>query len=317
MKAAIVQQAGKLPVYADFAEPTVLEGENRIAVTAAALSQLAKARASGKHYSSAGVYPFVVGVDGVGRLDDGSRVYFLLPKAPNGAMAERTSVLAAHCLALPDGLDDVTAAALANPGMSSWAAFTERAQLKPGETVLVNGATGASGRLAVQIARYFGAKKVIATGRNRAALEEVAALGADVILPLVEDAEALETSFKKQFAEGVDVVIDYLWGPSAERLLIAGAKAGAEAMPIRFVQVGAISGADITLPGAVLRSSAIELMGSGIGSVSLEGLVKAIGAMLAAAPAGGFKIAVNPVPLSDVEKQWSDADGVRRTVFTV
>jgi NADPH:quinone reductase-like Zn-dependent oxidoreductase len=317
MKAAIVQEAGKLPVYADFAEPVIAAGENRIAVTAAALSQLVRARASGKHYSSSGRYPFVVGVDGVGRLDDGSRVYFLLPKTPNGAFAQRTLVPAAQCLLLPDGLDDVTAAALANPGMSSWAAFTERARLKPGETVLVNGATGASGRLAVQIAKYLGARKVIATGRNRAALDEVAGLGADVIVPLVEDAEALEASFKQQFTEGVDVVIDYLWGPSAERLLIAGAKAGAEATAIRFVQIGAMSGADITLPGAVLRSSAIELMGSGIGSVSLDGLIKAIGGVLGAAVSGGFKIAVNPVPLSEVEQQWAVTDSARRTVFTV
>ena len=117
-----------------------------------------------------------------------------------------------QCLALPDDLDDVTAAAIANPGMSSWAAYTERANLKAGETVLVNGATGAAGRLAVQIAKHLGARKVIATARNADALKSVAALGADVTIPLVEDGSALQSAFEEQFAAGVDVVIDYLWG---------------------------------------------------------------------------------------------------------
>lgn len=317
MKAAIVLGAGQAPVYGDFAEPVPAAGECRISVTAAALSPVVKARASGTHYSASGRFPFVVGIDGVGRLDDGRRVYFILPKAPHGSMAERTVVPQAQCLALPDALDDVTAAAIANPGMSSWAAYTERAKLKAGETVLINGATGAAGRLAVQIAKHLGAKKVIATARNADALDSVAALGADVTIPLVEDEAALERRFKEQFAEGVDVVLDYLWGKSAERLLIAGAKAGAEAVPIRFVQVGSASGSDITLPSAVLRSSAIELMGSGIGSVPLAGFVRSIHGLLQATVPAGFKIATRSVPLSEVEQAWSKDDSTRRTVFTV
>src|ERR1700678_2895814 len=140
MKAAIISGAGKTPVYGDFAEPMASAGEKRVAVTAAAISHVVKSRASGTHYSSSGQFPFVVGVDGVGRLDDGSRVFFVLPRAPYGSMAERTVVPAAQCLALPDELDDVTAAAIANPGVSSWAAYTERAKLKAGETGLINGA---------------------------------------------------------------------------------------------------------------------------------------------------------------------------------
>lgn len=253
----------------------------------------------------------------MGRLDDGSRVYFVLPKAPYSSMAEQTIVPLAQCLPLPDGLDDVTAAAIANPGASSWAAYTERAKLVPGETVLVNGATGTAGRLAVQIAKHLGAKKVMATGRNADALRSVAALGAEVTLLLVEDPATLEDRFKEQFAEGVDVVIDYLWGASAERLLSAGAKAGAEAVPIRFVQVGAVSGPALTLPSAVLRSSAIELMGSGLGSVSRERFVKATGELLQATVSSGFTIVTHPVPLSEVEQAWPKDNSTRRTVFTV
>jgi NADPH:quinone reductase-like Zn-dependent oxidoreductase len=316
MKAAIVEKIGQAPVYGNFTEPVPSSGENRIAVTAAAISHVVKSRASGTHYSSSDRFPFVVGIDGVGRLDDGSRVYFILPKAPYGSMAEQVVVPSAQCLPLPDVLDDVTAAAIANPGMSSWAAYTERARLKVGETVLVNGATGTAGRLAVQIAKHLGAKKVIATGRNADALRSITALGADVTIPLGQS-EALEDSFKEQFAAGVDVVIDYLWGKTAECLLIAGAKAGAEAVPIRFVQIGSMSGSDITLPSAVMRSSAIVLMGSGIGSIPLDRLINAIGELLKATVPSGFKIAVEPVPLSAVEQAWIDDDSTQRTVFVV
>ncbi len=241
----------------------------------------------------------------------------MLPRAPYGAMAERTVAPLAQCLALPDELDDVTAAAIANPGMSSWAAFTERAKLKTGETVLVNGATGTAGRLAVQIAKRLGAKKVIATARNADALRSVAALGADATIPLVADETALENRFKEQFADGVDVVIDYLWGKSAERLLVAAAKAGKDGAPIRFVQVGSVGGQDISLPSAVLRSSAIVLMGSGIGSIPLDRFIHAIDGLLRATVPAGLKIAANPVPLSDVEQAWPRDDSARRTVFTM
>jgi NADPH:quinone reductase-like Zn-dependent oxidoreductase len=317
MKAAIVQGAGQMPVYGDFSEPVASDGESLVSVTAAAISHVVKSRASGMHYSSSGRFPFVVGIDGVGRLDDGRGVYFLLPKAPFGSMAERAAVPSAQCLILPADLDDVTAAAIANPGMSSWAAYTERAGLKAGETVLVNGAAGTAGRLAVQIAKHLGAAKVIATARDARALEAVASLGADVTIPLVEDDAALESAFKAQFAAGVDVVIDYLWGCSAERLLIAAAKAGKDAVPIRFVQIGSASATDITLPSAVLRSSAIELMGSGIGSVPLDRFLRAIDGLFHATVPGGFQIAAKAVPLAEVEQAWPLDDSARRTVFTV
>ncbi len=286
MKAAIVRGLGQTPVYGEFSEPAASGGERFVKVTAAAMSNVVKSRAAGTHYSSSGEFPFVAGVDGVGRFGDGQRVYFSFPKAPFGSMAERVAVQPAYCVALPADLDDVTAAAIANPGMSSWAAFAERARLQAGETVLVNGATGTAGRLAVQIAKHFGATKVIATARDAKALEAVAALGADVTIPLVEDNAALEDAFRQHFAAGVDVVIDYLWGRSAESLLIAAAKAGKDGAPIRFVQVGSVSGSGISLPSAVLRSSAITLMGSGLGSVPLDRFVHAIAGLFRAANSG-------------------------------
>ena len=316
MKAAIVRTIGGSPAYGDFDEPAAAAGEVRVNVTASALSNLTRSRASGTHYSSAGTLPLIPGVDGVGRLDDGRRVYFVLPRSPCGGMAERTVVAADRCLPVPDALDDVTAAAIPNPGMSAWAALTERAKLVAGETVLVNGATGAAGRLAVQIAKHLGARRVIATGRNTAALAEVDALGADATIALTEDLTAAQTAFEGQFAGGVDVVLDYLWGPTAERLLIAAAMAGEDRRPMRFVHIGAMSGPEITLPGAVLRASAIQLMGSGLGSVPMDRLLSVIGNLLAATVPAGLRIATRSVPLSAVEQSWADTAGPR-TVFTM
>ena len=254
MQAAIVVEPGKPPIYADFPEPVPVPGELSITVTAAALSNVVKSRASGTHYSASSTFPFAVGIDGVGRLADGQRVYFVLPRAPFGTMSEKTVVHPDHCISLPADLDDVTAAAIANPGMSSWAALQERAHFVPGESVLINGATGTAGRLAIQIARYLGARKIVATGRNEDVLKSLSRLGADATIQIGADFAAFEDALKTHFANGIDVVLDYLWGPSAERVILA---AGKEANPIRFVQIGSVSASDITLPSAALRSSAL------------------------------------------------------------
>ena len=185
----------------------------------------------------------------------------------------------------------------------------------PGETVLVNGATGTAGRLAVQIAKHLGAKKVIATGRNPEALASLAALGADATIALSADDAALEQSFRDAFAETVDVVLDYLWGRSAELLLTGAAEAGPKSPQIRFVQIGAAAGGQIALRADVLRSTPIEIMGSGLGSVPGPRLAAAIGAVLAAAKPAGLQVAARAVPLAEIESAWTEAEDARRVVF--
>ena len=315
MKAAIVERAGQPPVYGDFTDPTPSAGLAVVRVSAAAISHVTKSRASGAHYSADGGLPLIPGVDGVGIDEHGRRVWFILPEAPFGAMAERCLVDARRCLVLPDELGDVEAAALAIPGMSSWAALVERAQLRAGETVLVNGATGASGRLAIQVAKHLGAKRVVATGRNAAMFDELRALGADATIALTPDRDALETAFKKEFRAGVDIVLDYVWGPSAETLIVAAARAGADAVPIRIVQIGAASGTDITLPGAALRSSALQLMGSGVGSIPQPRILAAVRGVLEAAPRAGFKVATRTLPLAEVATAWEAGDATSRIVL--
>lgn len=317
MKAALIIRAGEAPAYGDFPDPPpAAPGESRIRVTAASISHVARSRASGTHYSSEGSLPFIPGVDGTGITEDGRRVYFVSLRKPYGAMAELCVVDDRQQFALPDGLDDVTAAAMAVPGMSSWAALMERANLRTGETVLVNGAAGASGRLAIQIAKHLGAKKVIATARQTASFDQLRRLGADVTLELTEDPEdALEKALMGEFEQGVDIVLDYLWGRSAQTLVVAAAKAGPEGIPIRYVQIGAVSGSSINLPSAALRSSALQLMGSGIGSIPFPKLQKAIQGVLEAAPSAGFKIATRSVPLAEVTQAWTDENTPERIVL--
>jgi NADPH:quinone reductase-like Zn-dependent oxidoreductase len=324
MKAAIVTAAGKSPVFGDFKTPTAAPGEELIAVRAAALSPLSKARASGSHYSSTGEFPAIAGVDGVGVTQDGRRVYFALPEPPYGALAEFCPVASSHCVTLPDSLDEITAAAIANPGMSAWASLVERARLAAGETVLVNGATGTAGRLAVQVAKHLGAGKIIATGRNVEELEEVKKLGADTVIPFTLGAahpsgtKEYENALTQVFASGINVVIDYLWGESAKTIIIAIAKAVDDATPVRFVHVGGASREEnIELPGAALRSSPIVLMGSGIKGLSLSILLQSIRNVFDVIQPAGLKIATKVVPLSDVEAVWEKAAGKPRLVFSI
>lgn len=212
MRAAVVNVLGQPPRYQDFAEPTVAEGEVLIHVRAAGLHPIVKARASGSHYSSDGVVPLIPGVDGVGVLD-GSRVLFGFSRTPFGSMAEWTVVRRSMCIPLPDKIDDVQAAAIANPGMSAWLSIKDRAGLAKGESVLILGATGVAGQLAIQVARHLGAKRIIAAGRN---LDALASENLDGVVSLAQGDDAVRDAFAVEAGKGIDVVIDYLWGRPTE-----------------------------------------------------------------------------------------------------
>jgi NADPH:quinone reductase-like Zn-dependent oxidoreductase len=269
------------------------------------------------------MFPTVAGADGVGHTGDGRRVYFVLPEAPYGALAEKCLVRAKQCVELPDSLDEETAAAIANPGMSGWAALVERAVLLPGETVLVNGATGSAGRLAVQLAKYLGAGKVIATGRNESELQELLSLGADTVIPFMLGrqnplgAKQYEQELQGAFSAGIHVVVDYLWGESAKAIIVAIAKTVEDATPVRFVHVGGASGEEeIALPGAALRSSAIQLMGSGVKSVPFPKLIGSIKSVFEAFGPARLQIATRTMDLAEIEEAWR-APGKPRIVITL
>src|ERR1700687_1842124 len=178
MKAAVLHTLVRAPRFEEFAEPTAGNDEAVVRVRAASLKAVDRQMANGSHYASPRQLPVVCGTDGVGELEDGTRVFFGGPKRPYGAMAERTVVPPrAFCFPGPSVIDDDTAAALPNTGVSAWLSLGHRAKLAPGETALILGATGVTGQLAVQIAKVLGAKRVIGAGRNERALGRLHELG--------------------------------------------------------------------------------------------------------------------------------------------
>lgn len=316
MHAALVDSFGVPPRYGEIEQPEPGEDDVLVKVKAAALTNLVRGQASGTHYSSEPVFPAVPGNDGVGTLPDSTRVYFVGPET--GSMAEWTVVDRRRTIALPDSLDDVTAAALGNPGLATWGALLGRAQFQPGEAVLINGATGTAGRQAVQVAKYLGASRIVATGRDEAALERLRDLGATETISLNGTDEELTSRFAPVVqGGGIQVILDYLWGPSALAILMAcGGHGSLRGEPrIRFVQIGAISGRTIPLPADILRSSGVEILGSGLGSLSAESILHSLRTMYEAAATTKFVIETEAVPLSDVTAAWPRDTGNRRLVF--
>jgi NADPH:quinone reductase-like Zn-dependent oxidoreductase len=212
MKAAVMYDGSGLPEYSDFPEPAVKnEDEVLVSVKAVAIKHFDKGRASGKHYSAAEKQQDakVIGGDGICLLADGTRVYGM---GVSGMLAERAVIDKDRIVLIPDGLDDATAAALPNAVIGAAMALKFRANIQPGDTVLINGATGFTGRAAVQIAKHYGAKTVIATGRNQQSLRELLSLGADKIISLQqEDAEFVDGVKAIHQSTPINVIVDYLW----------------------------------------------------------------------------------------------------------
>lgn len=317
MNAALVESFQSPPRYSQFDEPAPQSGESTIHVLAAGLHPIVKALAKGSHYGSTGQLPFVPGLDGVGRLDDGSRVFFGASRPPFGSMAERTVAKPPFLIPLPDAIPDATAAALGNPAMSSWAALSHRAKFTAGENILILGATGVAGQLAVQIAKRRGAKRVIACGRNPEALEKTKSLGAETTISLELPHDELVAALRREIDNGIDIVLDYLWGAPAEAIFEAIAKKGLshETPRIRYIQIGNSAGAKISLDASVLRSSGLELLGSGFGSASLPELAASIADFFAEAARQPFDASLRTFPLRDVASVWNQPDGESRFVF--
>jgi NADPH:quinone reductase-like Zn-dependent oxidoreductase len=317
MHAAVVHTFGEPPRYESFPEPTAEEGEVMVEVAAAGLHPVVKALASGSHYASTDQLPLIPGVDGTGRLD-GARVYFGGPRPPFGTMAERTVVPRSLCVPLPDDLDYEVAAAMLNPGLSAWLALRWRAQLTEGETVLVLGATGAAGQLAVQIAKQLGAGRVIAAGRDERVLDALPDLGADALIQVDQaDQDLTDALAGEDGAFGIDVVIDYLWGRPTEALIVAITRRElTEVEPrVRLIQVGDSAGPTIALPAEVLRRSGLEVYGSGAGTISFERVIEALPEFMAHAASGKLRLGVERVPLAEVGRVWDRVQRGRRIVL--
>ena len=315
MKAAVMYQPGQLPRYADCAAPRAPQpGEVILTMRAAALKHLDRSQAAGTHYSSpakasteAPADPKVLGGDGVGLLPDGTRVYGL---GEGGMLAEQALVRRDRLVPVPAALDDATAAALPNAVAGAAMALRFRAHLQAGETVLINGATGFTGRVAVQLARLYGAKKIIATGRNPASLQALRELGADEVISLALPAPELAEQLRAlHAATPFDVVIDYLWGASAELLLGVVQGAGGFTHRTRFVSVGSLLGDTVRLSSALLRGTDLQLSGSGLGSWSRAEVGQFFTDILPQAfelaAAGQLRVETTTIPLAAIENAWN------------
>ncbi|MCO6008887.1 zinc-binding alcohol dehydrogenase family protein [Actinoallomurus purpureus] len=274
-------------------------------VLAAGLHPRVRSTADGSHYTSEGVLPLVPGIDGVGRTPEGDLLYFVLPDTAFGSMAEQTVIDRRRAFALPAGTDPIAVAAAMNPGMSSWVALHRRIDLQPGQDVLVLGATGNAGQLAVQIARHLGAGRVIGAGRDAERLKLVTGLGADEVVSL--DGEDADIAHRiSTAAADVDVVIDYLWGHPAEQAMLALAKARTDrAKPLTWIQIGSVAGADISLPSSLLRAANLQIMGSGQGSVTTAAILAELPALAAQISSGTLTVDPLPMPLAQVEQAWT------------
>lgn len=316
MNAAVLRKLGSAPRYEQFDDPIASDGEVLVKVRTASLKNIDKAMASGGHYASFRELPVVCGVDGVGTLETGERVFFGGCRRPFGTMAEKTVAPRAFCFPVPEGLDDATAAALPNPAVSSWLPLKWRAQLKPGESVLILGATGIAGKLAVQIAKLLGAGRVIAVGRNAQQLKMAKSLGADVTIQIDEPGKSLVEAFAAVAKDGIDIVLDYLWGAPTEALVeaLTGHDLAAEPHTTRLIEIGSMAGPSISLPSAALRSSGLEIYGAGGGSVPKQAIFEALPQVFEHAARGALKLETKKVPLADVEAEWNRRED-RRIVF--
>jgi NADPH:quinone reductase-like Zn-dependent oxidoreductase len=311
MKAAVLNQLGTIPVYQDYPEPVPQNDEQIVInVKAAAIKNIDKLRTNASFYACHTNLPTVVGIDGVGVLENGTRVY---AQGITGMIAEKALISKHRYTVLPEKLDYSTAAALPNAALGGAASLLLRGNMQKGNTVLINGATGVTGQFAIQVAKYYGAAKIIVTGRNPQLSEKLKTLGADTFISLQQDDEAIIRQLRESHAaHPVDIVIDYLWGHPIE-LIISAVKGGGMntfTHKVRIVTVGDMAGSTITLPSAVLRSSAIEILGSGIGSLSQEDLKKFASGILPEifqlAADGRLTINTKTETLENIQSAWNE-----------
>lgn len=306
MNAAVVTSFAEPPHYMDFEVPEPVGPDQVLAeVLAAGLHPRVRSGAGGSHYSSTGALPMVPGVDGVGRLPDGRLVYFVATDDVIGTMAERALVDVRRAVELPESTDVSKVAAAMNPAMSSWVALRRRVPLQPGQSVLVLGATGNAGAMAIQVAKVLGAGRVVGAGRDGARLAAAPAAGADAVVQLTSDADATAAALADAAAD-VDVVIDYLWGEPAQQAMIALLKGRADrSRLLDWIQIGAVAGPMLELPSVALRSANLRIQGNGQGAVSTATYVAELPALVAEIDAGRIAVTAVTEPLADVERVWT------------
>lgn len=297
MRAAILHVHGEAPSVGELTPPEPGDGEELVEVELAGLNPVDVWIASGTYFAGSPPLPYVIGREGIGRTGTGERVYFDGPVPPSGAVAQRALVTSSSLLPVPEGLDAGIAVACGVAGLAAWLALEWRAELRPGETVLVLGASGAVGRIAVQAARLLGAGRVVAAARDPGALAELEQTGADatVRLDVVGDPAA---ALRDACEGGPDVTVDPLWGAPGAAAIDAAASGA------RHVQLGSSAGATAQIASASVRGKSLRILGHYNFSVPHEVRAATFARMLGHAARGELAVPVERVPLDRVAVAW-------------
>jgi NADPH:quinone reductase-like Zn-dependent oxidoreductase len=309
MRAAVLREYG-VPSPGDFQEPTAGPDQAVVRVLAAGLNPVDVAICAGRFYAGPPPLPSVAGREGVGVLE-GGRVYFDAPVVPFGSMAECALIDPRSAYPVPDEVPDGVAVALGISGLAAWLALTWRAQLQAGEHVLVLGASGVLGQIAVQAAKLLGAARVVAAARSQEGLERCLRIGADAAVRL-DEPEDLPAALADAAAGRIDVVLDPLFG---EPLLAA---VNAASFGARLVQIGSGAATEATLPSAAIRGKMLVLMGHTNFAAPPEVKREAYRQLAAAAAGGKLQVDTDPLPLEQVATAWERlAAGSHRKIVLV
>ncbi|MBK8294666.1 MAG: zinc-binding dehydrogenase [Solirubrobacterales bacterium] len=301
MKAAVITGYGDVPEYSEVDPPVAADDTELIEIEVAGLNPVDIAIASGKFDSGAPPLPYVTGQEAIGTTTEGRRVWFDGPRFPSGSMAELTAIGKGSGIEVPDGIASEEAIAFGVAGMAAWLALTWRGGLKAGETVLVNGASGSVGQIAIQASRLLGAGRVVGSARSEAGLAKVNELGADAVVST--ESGTLGDDLKQATGGGADLVLDNLWGAPALAAIDAMNPRG------RLIQVGNSAGRDAELMAGRLRGGLIDIRGHRNFWAPREDREGAFQDMCRHSIAGDLKIEVEVLPLGDVAEAWRRQKG--------
>jgi NADPH:quinone reductase-like Zn-dependent oxidoreductase len=278
-----------------------------VEVLAAGLHPRVRSQADGSHYTTTGELPLVPGIDGVLRDPKGRIRYTVLDDTRLGTMAERTVIDLDRSVVLLNGIDPGPGRGGDEPRDVIVGRAPPAHRLPARQGLLVLGATGNAGRMAIQVAKRFGAGRVVAAGRDTDRLAGLHALGADATCTFDELARAAD----------VDVVTDYVWGEPTARAMVDLLSARTDrSAPLTWIEVGSVAGPEAAVPSAALRSARLQLVGIGIGSVPGRDFVKEPPRLASAVADGAFDVRARAVPLAEVEQAWTATAGLAdRIVF--
>jgi NADPH:quinone reductase-like Zn-dependent oxidoreductase len=310
MKAAIIHAFGDIPQYEQFPDPILEKDDTLIQVRAVVLENFDKMTANGTHYASKHLFPAfpaVVGHSGVGTLADGTLVSFGGVKPPYGTMAEKAVVpqrYSMYITPVPEGVAARVAAALPASALTSLLPLKYGVKLRSAEAVLINGATGVSGKVAIQIAKLLGAGRIVGTGRDEEGLDAIMQLGADAGIDLKQSDEKITKAFLQEAGKGYDIILDFLWGHPTELLLntLVPKEAGFATHKTRFVQIGEAAGPTLTLSAETVRTSGVEMTGAG--NILPEVVPEAMKQVWEWIKEHKLQIDIEEVPLKDIAEAW-------------